>query len=189
MADNRDAPIGFIPVRMLTGGLVPVHQYPLLSTHIRIGVGDVVELTSAGTVDVDDDANTTPEYILGIAVALYDSNKNPISSGNSSISTKYIVASTGGYVDVALALPHSVFSVQADGSVLETARFAAANTTTTACDTTTGRSKMELSASTTTAANWIILDKVDDPSNAWGTNVNLLVTPGEGFWQFPHAGV
>lgn len=181
---NRDTPMGFTPVGMLDGSEIPVRRYPLLSTHIVAGVGDLVEIVNSGVVDVKDDPTAQPEEMLGAIVAIYDATFNPIGSGNSTVGTKYLPASTGGYVDVALAVANAVFKVQTSGSASETDRFASADTdTVTTVDTTTARSKMELSGTQGTgAANWLIIDKVDEPNNAWGTNVDLLVIPCESYF-------
>ena len=181
---NRDAPMGFTPVGMLDGGLIPVRRYPLLSSHIRVGVGDLVEIVNTGVVDGKDDPTSNPEEMLGSIVGIYDSTFNPIGSGNSTVGTKYIPASTGGYVDIALAVGNAVFQVQTSGTLAATDLFASADTdTVTSCDTTTGVSKMELAGvASTGAANWLIIDKVDNPSNAWGEFVELLVIPCESYF-------
>lgn len=190
MADNRDAPMGFTPVSMMDGSEIPVRRYPLLATHVLVGVGDVVEVNNAGTIDVDDDPTSNPQQILGVVVALYDSDGNPISSGNSSIATKYIPASVAGYADVALAVANAIFQAQTDGTVAEIDRFSSADTAYTGLSTVTGRSKSEISNTAQTgAANWLIIDKVDDPGNAWGEFVNLLVVPCESFFVPARAGV
>lgn len=186
---NRNEPKGFTPAGMLDGSRIPVMQFPLLSTHIRIGVGDCVEALAGGNIDGDDDPGTGETQGLGVVVALYDSNKNPIGSPNSSIATNYIVASTGGYADVALATPGAKFRVQCDGSMLETARFAHADSAYTACNIVTGRSATELTSTTSTTGNWLILDKVDEPSNDWGTNVEVIVTPAECVFMGSSTGV
>jgi len=76
-----------------------------------------------------------------------------------------------------------MFKVQTSGSVASTDVFESADTVATACNTVTGRSAMELSGTHTTgAANWLIIDKVDEPGNAFGTNVELLVIPCESYF-------
>jgi len=185
---NRDAPNGFAPVGMLGGGMpVPVRKFPLLSTHVRCGIGDVMEVLDGGTVDVDDDASTTPQKIVGVCVAIYDSNGVRIGAPNSSVATKYITASAGGFVDVALAVAGAVFRAQSAGSVTEVDRFSGADHNNTTCDTTTGLSVMELAEGA--QGNFLIIDKVDEPGNAWGTNVQLLVIPGESYFVPVRAGV
>jgi len=188
---NRDAPFGFYPVSMMDGSSIPVRRYPLLSTHILIAEGDLVEALSGGTVDGNDAPSTQVAQQLGSVVALYDSNGIPAGHPNSSVSTKHLAASTGGFVDVALQIPGAIFRAQSSGSIAATARFASIDTDTyAAANTTTSQSKLELSGSAGTgAANWLIIDKVDDPSNAWGTNVQLLVVSCESFWNAALAGV
>ena len=181
---NRDAPNGFAPVAMLDGSEVPVRRFPLLSTHRRAGIGDLAIIVSSGNLDIMTDPTSAPEGILGAVVAIYDSSGVHVGSPNSSVGTKYITASAGGYVDIALAVPNAVFRCQTSGSASETDRFASADTDSiTQCDTTTGLSLMELSGTQSTgAANWLVLDKVDEPGNAWGTNVQLLVLPCESYF-------
>jgi len=187
---NRDAPYGFQPVAMLDGSAIPVRRFPLLSTHIIVAVGDLVECLAGGTVDGNDLPGTVPEQQVGCIVGLYDTNGVPAGHPNSSIATKHIAASTGGFVDVALQLPGAVFRAQTSGTVAETGRFASVDTDTyVAADTTTSQSKLELGSATTGAANWLIIDKVNEPGNAWGANVQLLVVACEGFWNAALAGV
>ena len=181
---NRDTPMGFTPAGMLDGSEVPVRQYPLTSAHLRVGIGDLIEVLNTGLVDVDNDPGTNPEKLLGAVTAVYDSNYNPAGSPNSSTATKYLAASAGGYVDVALMVGNAMFKVQSSGSAASTDRFASGDGVGgTACNTVTGRSAMEFSGTQSTgAANFLVIDKVDEPGNAWGTNVELLVIACEGYF-------
>jgi len=77
---NRDTPMGLTPAGMLDGSEVPVRQYALTSAHVRVGIGDIIEVISTGLVDVKDDPTSSPEELLGVVTAIYDSAYNPIGS-------------------------------------------------------------------------------------------------------------
>ncbi len=186
---NVDRPNGFTPVSKLDGSEVPVWRFPLLSTHARIGIGDLVESEAGGGVELHDTAGTNVAQIVGAVVAVYDTNEVPCGAVNSTTSNKYSAASVAGYADVALMTDDAVFRAQSSGSLASTAVFASADCVAGSCSTVTGRSIMEMGTATTGAANFIIIGKVDDPSNAWGTNVEVLVTPCEGMWGAARAGV
>ena len=72
--------------------------------------------------------------------------------------------------------------IQADGAIAEADVGLNADTTAEVGNATNGTSTQELDSATelTTAALQLrIWGKVDDPDNAWGTNVKLLVTVNE----------
>jgi hypothetical protein len=176
---NIDDPKGFTPVAMFNGAKIPVWRFPVDALNATaIFIGDVIDAEADGNVipaaaDADDS-------VIGVAVAVYDSNGVPCGAPNSSVSTKYLTALTAGYVDVALALPEAVFRVQVDGTIAETARFANANHVATAGSTTMAQSRHELSATTGTAtAQFKIWDRVREPGNTWGANMDVLVTFNE----------
>jgi len=190
---NRDNPCGFTPVGMFDGSEIPTRLFPATSVGSNLFVGDLVKAMAAG--DVDPSAAGDGDIVVGCVVALYDSNKNPIGHPNSSISTKYIASGSSGYALVALALPGAIFQVQSDTgtTVAETSRFATADHVAGTGNTTTAKSGHELdsSAITTGASEQLkIIDKVDEPNNAWGdAHVDLLVVFSESYWFDSTAGL
>ncbi len=178
---NRDAPMGFIPTVKLDGSIIPTRWYPVDDGNAtRIGVGDTVKAMPSG--DVNFAGAGEGADIIGVVVAIADTKGNSAGHPNGDLSTKYLPATTAGKVNVALFFPDCVFRIQTDGTIAETGRFASANHVATACDTITARSKAELNSSLSTDAGFKIIDKVDEPGNAWGEFVELLVVPSESYW-------
>jgi len=188
---NRDNPSGFQPVAMLDGSEIPVRRFPVDGdTAVAIYKYDLVIAEADGHVIAQNTGGANENACLGSVVGLYDSNGVPVGAPNSSVSEKYLPASTAGFVDVALALPHqAIFKAQANASVLETARFAGAPHAVTAGVAATGISRHEVGTVTTGQEFLIIIDKEDVPGNDWGTDVDLLVTFGQSFWSPTVVGV
>ena len=185
---NRDAPYGFKPVARLDGSQIPVKRFSVYSSQADgIYVGDVMKALATGNVEAANAGDGAA--VLGVCVGIQDTNGEAVGSPNSSVSTKYLAASTGGYALIALALPDSVFQAQSSGSLDATDVFASVDHVATAGDTITARSRHELNSSTSTSAQFKILGKVEEPGNDWGTNVELLVVAGEGYWFTGAAGI
>ena len=182
---NRDTPNGFTPVGMLDGSEIPCRDFLATSLATALYIGDLVSAQANG--DVEPSAADDGDIVLGAVVALYDTNGIPAGHPSSDISTKYLASGDSGIAKVALALPGSVFQVQADdggGTALAaTDVFRSFNHIAGSGSTTTARSGHEIDiSSTTTTAQFKIIDKVDEPNNAWGASVDLLVVPQESFW-------
>lgn len=184
---NRDNPYGFVPVRNLESQAgIPTMDFPVdADAATQIFVGDLVTAKADGQVEpaVADDGVT----VLGVCVGIKDTNGIPAGHPNSAISTKYKPASTAAILTVALAVPTTIFRCQGDSgtTIAETARFATANHAVVAGNTTTAKSGHELDSSDIgTGLQLRILDKVDEPGNAWGDeHVDLLVIFNEGLWS------
>lgn len=182
---NQDRPRGFQPVAMLDGSEIPVKRMEVsVGNGTNIFVGDVLYAVSGGTV-----APATAgkgDTCIGVCTGLYDSDGVPVGAPNSSVSTKYLPATTAGYADVALALPHAVFRAQADSGHAPSAsdRFNCTDHVAGAGNTTLATSGHELDANGNTAATaqFKILEKVDEPNNDWAEHVDLLVLFNESFW-------
>jgi len=188
---NRDNPCGFIPVQKLDGSKIPEWTFPVNSVGSNMFVGDLVYATSDGDIDVA--AADQGDAVVGAVTAIYDENMTPIGHPNSTVSTKYLPSGDTGYAKVALALPDAIFRVQSDSgtNVSETSRWQTANHVAGTGNTTTGISAHELDASDIgTGAQLKILDKVDEPNNAWGdAHVDLLVIISESWFYDATAGV
>lgn len=136
-------------------------------------VGDVVIVDATGGVIVST-GGTNPEYTVGVVIALYDSNGIPVGAPGSSVSTKYLPVSTAGKALVALATPGRRFIGQCAGTLAANSVFATADISNTAGDTTTARSKHELLGSAlNTEGQCLILGKVEEPGNDWGTDTDV----------------
>lgn len=184
---NQNAVRGFSPIGLLQGGAIPVRQFGVDSSNgTAIYVGDLVSAENDGKIAVSSADDGV--IVLGSVVGIYDSLGNPIDSPNSTTSTPYLAASTAGYVDVALMVPGALFQVES-ASAAVTDVFASANHVAGTGSTVTGVSGHYLDSATTGAANFIILDKVNEPNNAWGANVDLVVTTAESFFMAAGAGV
>lgn len=130
----------------------------------RMAVGDVVSCVAAGAVNIAaaGDAN----IVAGTVIELFDSNKCPIGAWNSSVSTKYLPASTAGYALVALALPGRKFIAQTNTILTVAAIMASTDHVATACDTTTSTSNNILNgADLNTGGQVFIVGQLNDPTN------------------------
>jgi len=174
MANNQNT--GFRPAYDLVGNRLVRHRFPVdVANGTAVFVGDIVANNAAGSVrPAAADAGVTA---VGVCVALSDSNGVSIGSPGSSVSTKYLPASTAGYADVVLALPGAVFVAPAGATAFAAADiFCSADHVATAGSTTTARSGHVLNGSSkNTEAQFQILGKVESPDNEWGTYVDLYV--------------
>jgi hypothetical protein len=175
---NKDAPFGFIPVRMLGGAYFSGGQdeYDIATTYnTNIFSGDVVELHTDGTITIGAAGQTN---LIGIFNGCFytDSDGKPNYS-------KYWPASTTSTDAKAFVItdPNVVFEAQEDSTEIgstathpaqvgSNADFVSTHAGTTAA----GRSKQELDSSTITnaAANLRIIGKSTDPDNSDATTAN-----------------
>ncbi len=176
---NRDTPNGF-RVAQGIGSQHVVKRFRVDSNNsTALFVGDVVDLDGEGVGPAAADAGVS---VAGVCVGVYDSNEIPCGHPNSSVSTKYLTGSTAGYADVALALPGAVFIAQLDSGSTPTEDDVGATCdhVATAGDTTVAHSKHELDSSDIgTGIQCRIIGKVDEPGNAWGEHVDVLVVFNE----------
>ena len=187
---NADKPNGITPVSKMDGSKIPTRRFYIDTAGSNIFVGDPVKAMAAGDIELAGAGEGVD--VIGVVVALYDSNEIPIGHPNSSISTKYLASGSNGYAEVALAMPDCLFEVQADGNTVAADRWATADNLATAGSTTTARSQQELQTSSQATSGtkmFKIIDKVDEPNNAWGANVRLLVTFNESMWFTAAAGL
>lgn len=190
---NVDRPIGF-RMAVGVGNQHLVIRFPVDSSNsTNFFVGDVVDHDGTGAIPAAADAGVSA---MGIAVAVYDSDGNPIGSPNSSGSTKYLPASTAGFVGVALGLPGAIFVAQSSTSSTaptQTDIGATLDHIAGTGDTTTARSRHELDFGETTALNtgaqFVFLGKVDDPGNAYGQHTDCYVQFNESMFKQTSTGV
>lgn len=167
---------GFRPARNF--GNVTEVVFPVDSGNgTAVYVGDVVTANAAGSVrPAAADAGAS---VAGVVTALYDSNMISIGHPNSSVSTKYLPASTAGYAKVALAHPNTVFIAQGQSGQTPASSciFATTDHVAGSGSTTTAKSGHELNMSDlNTGAQCLILGKVEAPGNDWDSaNVDLYV--------------
>ena len=127
-------------------------------------IGDVVKCVAAGAVNVAaaGDAN----IVAGTVVELLDSNKCPIGAWNSTVSTKYLPASTAGYALVALALPGRKFIAQSDTILTVAAIMASTDHVAGSGSTATGQSGNTINgADLNTGGQVFIVGQYVDPTN------------------------
>ena len=187
---NRDNRMGFRPVTMLNGAKIPVFRFVVYASGATgLFINDLCSALSTGNIGP---ASADPgDIMIGSIVGLYDTNGRMIGAWDSSVSTKYLPANTGGYADVALALPEAVFVCQGltGASPAATDVFNASDHTAGTGDTVTGMSGHELTCTFSTANMWKLLGKVEEPSNAWGEHCDMLVVAQESYWYDGTAGV
>ena len=177
---NKDAPFGFIPVRMLGGAYFSGGQdeFDILSTYgTNIFSGDVVEIETDGTIKIGA-PGTADRNLIGVFNGCFytDSTGKPTYS-------RYWPASTTSTDAKAFIIsdPNVIFEAQEDNTEIgstathpaqigQNADFVSTHAGTTAA----GRSKQELDSNTITnaAANLRIIGKSTDPENSDATSAN-----------------
>lgn len=175
MANIRNT--GLVPAGV-AGNHIVVLRFPVDSGNTTaVFLGDVLRNSSTGSVyPAAANAGVTA---VGVCVGLYDSAGLPVGSPGSSVSTKYLAASTAGYADVALALPDAIFVAPFGATYTPTAAdiFGSVDHVATAGDTTTSRSGHVLGGAggINTEAQFVILGLVNDPGNSWGDYCDVYV--------------
>lgn len=192
--ENRDTPLGFTPVQMLDSSKIPTKEFPVDSGNgTNLFVGDPVEIAAAGSVQKVAAAGTNPTRVIGVITGIKDSNGNSAGHPNASIATKYLPANTAGIVTVALALPTAVFEIQSNsGTTLTSSNlFNMADFVIVTGDTVTARSRYELNSSGLGAsqAQCLVIDKKNEPNNAWGEHTILQVIFNESIFNGGVAGI
>lgn len=155
---NIDSPRGLWPIRHLTGGEIKTREY-IVTTGATIFRGDVVELDAAGTIGVAEAGDATAA--CGVAA-------NYVTDA----------ASAGGKVIQIYDDPAIVFGIQQQtgGSVAAADVGLSADHVAGAGSAATQLSGHELSLTLgTTAAQFMILGKVESPGNDWGEHCCLEV--------------
>lgn len=157
---NPNAPFGFKPIKALSGSSLQVNYYKVASSASRIGKGDLVELTSAGTIQRATSATSVGPW-LGVSLA--DSGV-PVAGGIS----KHPVCDDSS----------AVYEVQgATAALATTDLFTIVKVNCgTAPDSSTGMSKDVLTSTAATASNGVRLIRfVNDPSNIVGASARVEV--------------
>jgi len=178
---NKDAPFGFIPVRMLGGAYFSGGQdeFDILSTYgTNMFTGDVVEIETDGTIKIGA-PGTADRNLIGIFNGCFytDSTGKPTYS-------RYWPASTTSTDAKAFVIsdPNVIFEAQEDSTEIgststhpaqigQNADFVSTHAGTTAA----GRSKQELDSSSIHASNVLnfrIVGKSTDPDNTDATTAN-----------------
>ncbi len=172
---------GFKPAFNLVGPKIATLRFSIAAASgTACYVGDLVSAVNTGTItpSTADDGIT----VVGVVVALYDSDGVAIGSPGSSVSTKYLPASTAGYADVALANDSNVFIAQSTASLAAADVFTTTNHVATAGNTTKATSGHVLNGTDqNTGKQVMILGKVGSPGNDWDaayTDVYVKFTEG-----------
>lgn len=173
---NIDAPIGFFPVRHLTGGEIRANKY-VLTTGSTAYRGDLLKVVAAGTVEPS--AANDGVIVIGVAAEYIDDS-----------------ASAGGKEILVYDDPYLVYCVQMDdaGAITSSAAdiFATANHLAGSGSSTTKLSGHELDESdigTGGQLRILGLCNVRDSNNAWGDNADVEVQIAEHIFNAAVAGV
>ena len=164
---NQDHPRGFI----IHGDMDHRH---LLQTTIDVSnatamfIGTLVKFDNDGNISA---SGTTEEKSIGIIINLRDADGQ---------ATTYLPATTAGSALV-LTDPNQQFIIQCAGTLAATDVGENADINATqGGSTSSGRANTELSETTSTStAQFRIIDKVNTPGNEWGLNVDVVVRPNE----------
>lgn len=178
---NSNAPYGLRPVRHLSGGTLRYNAYPIADDYATdIYYGDPVKLSSSGVLQVA----AAGDVLLGVFMGCFytpdtGNNQAPVWANKWPAST-----SSQNAMGLVCDDPNVIFSVQASGNTAATAIGENADITYTAGNSI-GISKVQWDTATqaTTTANLRCVGRVDDPTNAWGTNVKLLVLINEHYYK------
>lgn len=137
-----------------------------INNSTNIFVGDVVKGDGGGGVIASTAAAGLSN--VGVVVGIYDTNQIPAGHPLAAVASKYLPASTVGYVDVALAMPQTIFIGQsAATSYAATDVFIGVNLIAGTGSTTTARSGHNLG--TTGGSDFRILGVVENGNNAVGS--------------------
>lgn len=172
---------GFFPIDLFPGGQL---QFIVDSGNgTNLFVGDLVSMVAAGAANKGSagDAN----IVLGSIIELFDSNKVPVGHWNSSVSTKYLPASTAGFVTVAVALPGRRFRVQTDTVLTVAAIGASTDHVAGTGSTTTSRSGHTINGNDLNSGGQVfIVDYVNVPNNDITlANAKWIVIFNEGYFM------
>lgn len=178
---NTDAPRGAWPIRHLTGGVIRTQKFTIASAYdTAIHPGDVVKLVAGGGIAVAAAGNR----ILGTFAGCQYTDT---ASGDVKFAKSWIASTAASnIVAYVYADPDIVFGIQSAGSTVAVDVGTLGDHVATAGDANISLSKHTLNGTTSTAvAGFRVLDKLDTPNNAWGTNVDLEVMIYE--HEFSHA--
>lgn len=144
--DNR---MGFQPARHLTGGQIRTRRMFVAASAQAIAIGDAVRLNPNGEGIIALSADATPVTpVIGVAVALYDSNNKPLTFSQPTRGP-FLPANTGGFADV-VDDQNVTFVVQADATVTQNdiGKFVSVTAAVNVLNTAAGTSKMQVKMST-----------------------------------------
>lgn len=176
---NPDKPVGFKLVGKL--GSAPQNngttEYLIASGQSgAIFSGDPVQMLTGGTISVVNSATTVK--ILGI----FRGCKFVDTDGSITFKAHFPNGQTSTSDIIALVEdnPDNLYEVQSSGSLALTDVGANVDLDYTAGDTLSGQSKAEIAATSSAATKQFrIIKKVDEPDNAFGANVKMLVKINE----------
>jgi hypothetical protein len=149
---NADKPFGLRPAYTSHGGPPRITKYK--NTAVAIYPGDLVHKDGSGRVNTI----ASTETPMGVAV-------------------NYVSATADQAIYVYDDLANTFFRVQGDGTDLanDTVRMNFFDPICSTGNTTTLQGKMELDTDASAEDTLILIDKVHNPMNAWGGNVELIV--------------
>lgn len=171
---NADNPRGFAPMRHRSGGVIRPNRYTIASAYaIDIFTGDLVKLVAGGTIELATAGDRTLGSFAGCEYVNSDGEQKFSKYWPASTA---ILSGTTAYAHV-YDDPNLSFRAQCEGSVAITEIGQLTNMISThAGSTLTGQSGQEVDDTTgTSSAQLRIVGIVEDPENAWGTNVELEV--------------
>ena len=186
---NANTPIGFVPLRHLTGGVIRPQEYPIANSYgTAIASGDLVTMTTDGTVIRGTAGGTALGVFYGVE---YIEN----STGDVKFSKVWNASTTVKANTAVKALvyddPNITYQVQCNGTFANANVGELANVTIGTANTTFGYSTDELDISTlaTTAKVLRILRLVDKPNNDVGADADVEVVINLHLYGTRQAGV
>lgn len=164
---NQDFPRGLWPAGHITGGAIRSHPY-ILTTGQIIRRGELVKAVAGGTVE--DASAADGAIIVGVSADYVDDS-----------------ASAGSKVVNIYDDPYIIFGVQGETGKTPAATDVFVLSDLTTCSSSDEHSNTELNLDGNDQVK--IIGKINEPNNAWGVNVNLLVVFNEHIQRAVVAGV
>lgn len=169
---NQDFPRGLWPAGHLTGGQIGTRPY-ILTTGEVIRKGEVVKAVAGGTVE--DSTKADAGIVVGVSADFVDDS-----------------GSAGGKIVNVYDDPDIIFGVQAKTGVTPAATDVFVTSDLETC-TKTGILDVSQTSDTELALDAAgqvkVLGKIENPDNAWGEHVDLLVIFNEHLYKYPVAAV
>jgi len=200
---NLDRPNGARVVGTLSGSPweASVESFTLDATHTAIGVGDLVQMTTDGYLNV----YTSGTGFIGVCVGVQPVQLGVVGgkADNFLSRTEPTLTGTGAF-NVALNTVGTILVVTAPDAIIEMQEDGVGGALAVAdigvnlaivnggINSATGKSTMELDSSSKAATNTLplrLLSLVQTPENELGTNARWLVTPANHFYSGLNVGL
>ena len=185
---NVNAPVGFVPLRHLTGGVIRPNEYPIASGQTgSMASGDIVTLNSSGTLIRGTAGGTALGVFYGVEYIDTDGNVRFEKVWTTATATKDAATAKAYVYDD----PNITYRVQCNGAFAAVNAGELANVTIGTLNSVYGHSTDELDIATLAATSKVlrILRLIDYPNNAVGADADVEVVINLSFYGAQNAGI